>query len=75
MRGDALVFGTQRGQSPTFRVPLTGGAVPAGVLSFDWAALNPTDHGSDPIRYLVPYLDDQVVGVSPTGNVADQYIR
>ncbi len=75
VRGDAIVFTTQRGFVHTWRAPIVGGAVPAEVLPFDWGAVNRADHGDDPIRYLVPYLDDQVVGYGPGGNVRDFYIR
>lgn len=75
VRGDSLVFTTQRGQLGSSRSPAVGGTLPAGIVPFDWALTDPVDHGGEPIRYLVPYLDDKVVGYSPTGNVQDYYIQ
>jgi hypothetical protein len=70
VRGAGVVFTTQPGLSATFRSPNTGGALPAGVFSYDRTSLS--GHQDDPIRFFVPYLDDLVLFFSPSESSGSQ---
>lgn len=78
VRDDAIVFATTSGLSPTRSLSTSGGVLPGAGASFDWTALSRfgvSGHGDEPIRLLVPYLDGQVLVVSPTGSAFGTTIR
>jgi hypothetical protein len=66
-RGTGILFTTQLGLSPTFRAPSSGGAIPGAALPADRGNL--AGHDNDPIRFYVPYLDDQVMAFSPSESI------
>jgi hypothetical protein len=75
--GDEILFTTRSGMVQSSRVALNGGALPFAPIPFDWTAIPGIDsaHGNDPVRFVVPYLDDQLLVFSPSGTVNDVPIR
>ncbi|HEX7488797.1 MAG TPA: hypothetical protein VF341_07815, partial [Anaeromyxobacteraceae bacterium] len=67
-RGTTLTLVTSSGLSPTFRAPLSGGALPSNL-----AVVDPTGfsgHDQEAVRFYVPYADDQVIEFTAAGSAS-----